>query len=65
MGMSERKVEMDFEIGELVEVLEGPFAHFQGKVEAIDGSKGKITVSVDMFGRETNMELDYEQVQKI
>lgn len=65
MGMSERKVEMDFEIGELVEVLEGPFAHFQGKVEAIDGSKGKITVSVDMFGRETNMELDYVQVQKI
>lgn len=65
MGMSERKVEMDFEIGEMVEVLEGPFAHFQGKVEAIDGSKGKITVSVDMFGRETNMELDYEQVQKI
>lgn len=65
MGMSERKVEMDFEVGEMVEVLEGPFAHFQGKVEAIDGSKGKITVSVDMFGRETNMELDYEQVQKI
>ncbi|MBM7707502.1 transcription termination/antitermination protein NusG [Chryseomicrobium sp. FSL W7-1435] len=65
MGMSERKVEMDFDIGELVEVLEGPFAHFQGKVEAIDGAKGKITVSVDMFGRETNMELDYEQVQKI
>lgn len=65
MGMSERKVEMDFEVGEMVEVLEGPFAHFQGKVEALDGSKGKITVSVDMFGRETNMELDYEQVQKI
>lgn len=65
MGMSERKIEMDFEVGEMVEVLEGPFAHFQGKVEAIDGSKGKITVSVDMFGRETNMELDYEQVQKI
>lgn len=65
MGMSERKVELDFEVGEMVEVLEGPFAHFQGKVEAIDGSKGKITVSVDMFGRETNMEMDYEQVQKI
>ena len=49
----------------MVEVLEGPFAHFQGKVEEIDEDKGKVKVSVDMFGRETNMELDFEQVQKI
>lgn len=65
MGMTERKVEVDFSIGELVEVLEGPFAHFQGKVEVIDTAKGKVTVSVDMFGRETNMELDFDQVTKI
>ena len=49
----------------MVEVLEGPFAHFQGKVEEIDVDKGKVKVTVDMFGRETNMELDFEQVEKL
>lgn len=65
MGMKERKAEADFQIGEMIEVLEGPFAHFQGKVEEIDQDKGKVRVSVDMFGRETIMELDFEQVEKI
>lgn len=48
----------------MVEVLEGPFAHFQGKVEEIDADKGKVKVTIDMFGRETKMELDFEQIQK-
>ncbi len=65
MGMKERKAEVDFHVGEMIEVLEGPFAHFQGKVEEIDQDKGKVRVSVDMFGRETIMELDFEQVEKI
>ncbi len=65
MGMKERKAEADFQVGEMIEVLEGPFAHFQGKVEEIDQDKGKVRVSVDMFGRETIMELDFEQVEKI
>jgi transcriptional antiterminator NusG len=65
MGMNERRVEVDFTVGEMVEVLEGPFANFQGKVETIEFDKGKVTVSVDMFGRETNMELDFDQVAKI
>ena len=65
MGMKERKAEVDFQVGEMIEVLEGPFAHFQGKVEEIDQDKGKVRVSVDMFGRETIMELDFEQVEKI
>jgi len=65
MDTDDRIVEVDFSIGELVEVLEGPFAHFQGKVETIDLEKAKVTVSVDMFGRETNMELDFDQLIKI
>lgn len=65
MGMKERKAEADFEVGEVIEVLDGPFAHFQGKVEEIDQDKGKVRVSVDMFGRETIMELDFGQVEKI
>jgi transcription termination/antitermination protein NusG len=65
MGMTERKLGAQYTVGEMVEVLEGPFAHFQGKVEEIDEAKGKLKVAVDMFGRETKMELDYDQVIKM
>lgn len=65
MGMKEAKVEMDIEEGELVEVLEGPFANFQGTVEEVDPAKGKVKVAVEMFGRETKMELDFSQIRKI
>lgn len=65
MGMTDKIVEVDISVGEAVEVLEGPFAHFQGRVEEIDTEKGKVKVSVDMFGRETIMELDFEQIQKM
>ncbi|MDM5250889.1 MULTISPECIES: transcription termination/antitermination protein NusG [unclassified Lysinibacillus] len=65
MGMTDKVVEVDISVGEAVEVLEGPFAHFQGRVEEIDTEKGKVKVSVDMFGRETIMELDFEQIQKM
>ena len=65
MGVKEGRVEIDFDIGELVQVLEGPFADFQGKVEEIDEAKGKVKVAVDMFGRETKMEFDFVQIQKI
>jgi len=65
MGVKEGRLDFDIEIGETVQVLEGPFAEFQGKVEEIDEAKGKVKVSVDMFGRETKMELDFVQVQKL
>lgn len=65
MGMTEKVYEMDVTVGEAVEVLEGPFAHFQGRVEEIDTEKGKLKVTVDMFGRETKMELDFEQIKKL
>lgn len=65
MGVNERLADIDIEIGEFVEVLEGPFANMQGKIEEIDIAKQKVKVSVDMFGRETNMELDFNQIQKI
>ena len=66
MGMTESQVgEVHFEVDEVVEVLEGPFAHFQGRIDEIDIEKGKVKVSVDMFGRETKMELDFDQIRKI
>lgn len=59
------KFKATFSIGEAVKITEGPFADFLGSVEAIDEEKGKITVLVSIFDRETPVELDFLQVKKI
>ncbi|MFC0274122.1 transcription termination/antitermination protein NusG [Metabacillus herbersteinensis] len=65
MGMDERKIEIDFELKETVKVSEGPFANFTGSIEEIDRDKSKVKVLVNMFGRETPVELDFAQVSKL
>ena len=65
MGVNERPIDIDFEIGETVKVNEGPFANFAGSVEEIDKDKAKVKVLVNMFGRDTPVELDFTQVEKI
>lgn len=65
MGLKEKTVEVNFEINEQVKVKEGPFADFVGNVESIDQEKGKLRVHVNMFGRETPVELDFDQVKKL
>ncbi|MFZ0215435.1 MAG: transcription termination/antitermination protein NusG [Candidatus Dormiibacterota bacterium] len=59
------KVRVEYELGETVRVTDGPFAEFLGRVENINGEKGKLTVLVTMFGRETPLELDLLQVEKV
>jgi transcriptional antiterminator NusG len=65
MGMDERRVEFDYELKETVKVTEGPFANFTGSIEEIDQDKNKLKVLVNMFGRETPVELDFAQVSKL
>jgi transcriptional antiterminator NusG len=57
--------EIEYEVGENVLVADGPFKEFEGKVDSIDRVRGKLNVLVNMFGRETPIELDFLQVRKI
>ena len=65
MDAGEPEFQVDFEVGEPVKVLDGPFKGFEGKVSEIDQERGKIKVLVNMFGRDTPVELDSLQIKKI
>jgi transcription termination/antitermination protein NusG len=65
MGADEPKFKVDFQIGELVRIFDGPFKDYEGKVGNVDEQHGKVKVMVTIFGRETPVELDFLQVKKI
>ncbi|TDX49300.1 transcription termination/antitermination protein NusG [Orenia marismortui] len=65
MGIEETKTEIDLEEGQNVRINEGPFEDFAGEIKEIDYEKAKLMVLVSMFGRETPVELEFDQVEKI
>ncbi|WP_042453925.1 transcription termination/antitermination protein NusG [Neobacillus dielmonensis] len=65
MGVEDKRADVDFEIGETVRVKEGPFANFTGNIEDMDKDKAKLKVLVNMFGRDTPVELDFSQIEKL
>ena len=65
MGVEEPKFKIDVTEGSPVRITDGPFKNLEGKITNIDESKGKIKVSVSMFGRETPVELDFLQIKKL
>lgn len=56
---------VDFEVNDSVKIIDGPFKDLEGKVNEVDTERGKVKVLVSMFGRETPVELDFIQIQKI
>lgn len=64
MGFEEATAKLDFEVGEWVKIISGPFQAMDATVQEIHLDKGKVKVSANMFGRETSVELDFSQVQK-
>jgi len=65
MGVEDPKFSMNYTVGEVVSITDGPFKGFDGTVSELDSTKGKLKVMVSMFGRETPVELDALQVKKI
>lgn len=65
MGEGEPKFRIDVVPGEKIRVLSGPFENFMGTVEEINFEKGKLRVTISMFGRETPIELDFYQIEKM
>lgn len=65
MRSKKPKVKVGFSKGENVRIIEGPFTDFIGTVDEIDLGKGKMRLMVSFFGRETPLELDFSQVQKV
>ena len=65
MGVETPQYKIDVKAGDAVKIIDGPFKDFDGKVAEIDEEKGKIKVLVNMFGRDTPVELDSLQIKKL
>ena len=64
-GIEKPRPKVEWEVGEVVRVKDGPFTDFNGVIEEVNYDKNKLRVSVTIFGRATPVELDFHQVEKV
>jgi transcriptional antiterminator NusG len=65
MEVKEPQYKIDLKEGDLVKIVDGPFKDFEGKVSEIDEEKGRVRVLINLFGRETPVEVDFLQLKRI
>ena len=65
LGIRRTTYKVDFEVGDKVKVLSGPFENCAGEVTDINAEQGRLTANLEMFGRETPTELEFDQVEKL
>ena len=65
MGIEAPQYKIDVKFGDLVKIIDGPFKDFDGKISEIDTDRGKVKVLINMFGRDTPVELDSLQIKKL
>jgi len=65
LGVEKREIIVGYDVGDTVSIEDGPFAGFNGVVEMLDIEKNKVRVIVSMFGRETPIELELDQVEAV
>jgi transcriptional antiterminator NusG len=63
--VKEPQYKIEVKVGDLVKIIDGPFKDFDGKVSEVDEERGKVKVTINLFGRDTPLELDYLQVRKL
>jgi len=62
-GVEKRVINVDYQVGDIVSIISGPLENFKGKVKEIDMDKKQVAVTVAMFGRETDVNLEFDQVE--
>ena len=65
MGEKGKKVEVDYEVGETIKVISGPFRGYTGSIIEYNAERGKLKTKLSIFGRETPVELDFNQAEKV
>ena len=64
MGMSRVNIEEDLKVGDTVNIIDGPFNGMSGKVDNIDLENNRLNIIIDLFGQETNVDVELYQVSK-
>ena len=63
LGVEKREVEVNYDVGDMVRIIDGPLENFSGHVDEVDREKNKVRVTISMFGRETPVELKLDQAE--
>lgn len=65
LGVEKKKIEVNYSVGDTVRIVDGPLENFTGHVDEVDLEKNKVRITISMFGRETPVELELDQAERM